>query len=130
MQCVYTTLFGGIVACRTSRINSTALSQCEYEWFGATLGASILQAMEPVMQFLMIKYQLPFLLFCDNKAACMLSDSNHSSRRMKHVATRLAHLQDGVREGHVKTDANLADLGTKPLSARPFHNLASYLWSN
>ena len=54
---------------------------------------------------------------------------------MRHVATRLAYLQDRVREGHVrlihiKTDSNLADLGTKPLAARQFHHLAAYLWSN
>ena len=75
-----------------------------------------------------------FTIFCDNKAACMLSDSNHTTKRMRHVARRLSYLQDLAREGtialiHIKTDGNVADIGTKVLNARTFHQLASYIWS-
>ena len=45
------------------------------------------------------------------------------------------YLQEHVREGkaalvHIRTEANLADIGTKPLTPRPFHHLASYIWSD
>ena len=74
------------------------------------------------------------VVLCDNKAACLLSDSNHSTRRMKHAAVRLAYLQERVKEGlvmlmHIKTNGNIADIGTKPLSARVFHTLCENLWT-
>ena len=72
------------------------------------------------------------MIMCDNKAACMLSSSNHTTRKMKHVATRLQYLQELVTEGkvtllHIKTQGNVADIGTKPLPARTFHHLAAYI---
>ena len=107
---------------------------CEGEWFAATTGAWILQALEPILLFLNLEFKKPFIIFCDNKAACMLSDSNHTTKRMRHVATRLTYLQERVTNGdislvHIKTEANLADIGTKPLNPRTFHHLASYLWT-
>ena len=134
MQCALVTHHGAIVAARTSRVSSTTLSQCETEWFGATAGAALLQAIEPVLSFMGNEHGLPMVLLCDNKAACLLSDSNHSTRRMKHVAVRLAYLQERVKEGtvmllHIKTDGNIADIGTKPLSNRVFHRLCEHIWT-
>ena len=62
----------------------------------------------------------------------MLSDSNHSSKRMKHVATRLAFLQERVQSGelllvHIGTSGNLADIGTKALNPKAFHQLSHLL---
>ena len=70
---------------------------------------------EPVLKFLGCTPTKPMLVFCDNKAACMLSNSNHTTKRMKHVAVRLAFLQEHVNEGnvqlvHVSTNGNLADI--------------------
>ena len=53
---------------------------------------------------------------------------------MKHVARRLSYLQDlatahEIALVHITTDANLADIGTKALSVKIFHHLASYIWS-
>ena len=134
MMCAIVTLYGGIVAARISKLACTVLSVCEAEWFGATTGATILIASEDIMNFMKVNFQKPMLIFCDNKAACLLSDSNHTTKRMRHVATRLAYLQERVRDGdcalvHIRTESNLADLGTKPLPARQFHHLASYLWT-
>ena len=63
----------------------------------------------------------------------MLSDSNHTSRRMRHVATRLAFLQERVKDKdvllvHIGTSGNLADIGTKPLLPRTFHNLSAVMF--
>ena len=78
------------------------------------------------------KVSQPTLMFCDNKAACMLSESNLSSRRMRHVATRLAYLKERVKSGelqlvHVGTDGNVADIGTKALGTKAFHRLRCLL---
>ena len=53
---------------------------------------------------------------------------------MRHVATRLAFLQEKVQSGeillvHVHTSGNLADIGTKALNARVFHQLSSLMFT-
>jgi hypothetical protein len=78
------------------------------------------------------KVMLTSLLFCDNIAAVMLSDSNTSSKRMKHVATRIAFLRE-LRERkevtlyHVGTKSQVADIFTKPLGPSVFHELRPLL---
>ena len=135
MMCVLVMLYGGPVLTRVARLTSTSLSLCENEWFGATLAATSDMAMGPILAFMGIQYRRPMVILCDNKAACMLSDSDHTTRRMRHVATRLAYLQEQVKEEnvrlvHINTEANLADLGTKPLIARILHYLSSFIWTN
>ena len=132
-QCAFIYLFGGIISTRVSRLTSTVLSICEGEWFGATAGASRLMAIEPLLEFLEIPHKKPFVIFCDNKAACMLSDSDHSTRRMRHVLTRLRYLQELVDNGnvmlaHIETAANIADIGTKVHVTRVLHKLTSLMY--
>ena len=74
----------------------------------------------------------PVILLCDNKATCMLSEGNISSSRLRHVATHLAFLRELAEEGkivllHIGTDGNIADIGTKPIAARHFHELRAML---
>ena len=78
------------------------------------------------------KITVPSLLFCDNKSAVMLSEGNTSSRRMRHIATRIAFLREAVRDGHVLlthvgTVGQVADIFTKPLTAATFHTLRALL---
>ena len=70
----------------------------------------------------------PTVIFCDNKSAVMLSDSNTSSKRMKHIATRIAFLREAIQDKHVvlyhiRTNGQVADIFTKPLGAATFHTL-------
>ena len=134
-QCAILIFHGAYVCAKVSKLESTTLSVCEAEWFGATTGATLLLSLEPLLEFLGTEVSKPMMIFCDNKAACMLSNSNHTTKRMKHVAVRLAFLQEHVNEGrvqlvHISTNGNVADLGTKPLSARQHHSLCSLLWTN
>ena len=69
----------------------------------------------------------PTLIMCDNMSAVQLSDSNASSNRMKHIATRIAFLREAVKAQeimlyHIRTTGQLADIFTKPLAANVFHN--------
>lgn len=62
----------------------------------------------------------------------MLADSNTSSKRMKHMATRIAFLREQIADGtimlyHIRTEGQLADIFTKALSPSVFHYLRSYL---
>ena len=132
MACAIVFAGGGPVAWKISRLTTTPMSSCEGEYDGASRCATIIQWVMPVAKFLMTEARSPTLLFCDNKAACMLSESNLSSKRMRHVATRLAYLKERVSAGeilmtHLGTDGNLADIGTKILSTKQFHRFRPLL---
>ena len=134
IQCALVVAFGSYISGRVTKIEAATLSTCEAEWYGATMGTTMLMALGPVFDFLGIKPSKPSLIFCDNKSACMLSNSNHSTKRMRHVAIRLAFLQEQVdnqvvRLVHIGTTGNVADIGTKPLPAQRFHDLAAILWT-
>ena len=75
-QCAIVMLFGAYVCAKVSKLESTTLSVCEAEWFGATTGATLLLGTEPLLEFMGIQPSKPMIIFCDNKAACMLSNSN------------------------------------------------------
>ena len=73
------------------------------------------------------------LVYCDNKSACLLSEGNTSSKRMRHVATK-AFLREQIKDDkrvhmymcHIRTQGQLADIMTKPLVASVFHPLAAF----
>ena len=74
----------------------------------------------------------PIISFCDNESAVKLSDSDKSTKRMKHVLTRMAYLQELIDAGtltlvHIDTDGNVADIGTKVLGPTTFHNHRRFL---
>ena len=134
-QCAFLFLFGGIVSMRVAKLACTVLSICEAEYFGATAGASRLMAIDPLLDFLHIPYQKPFLILCDNKAACQLSDNNHTTKRMRHVMTRINYLQELVAEKkimmvHIPTDSNVSDLGTKVHCSRVLYKLTPLLFQS
>ena len=132
MACALVFIGGGPIAWKISRLTTTPISSCEGEYDGASRCATILQWAAPIAEFIYMRVSRPTLLFCDNKAACMLSESNLSSKRMRHVATRLAYLKERVKCGdpslvHVGTDGNVADIGTKTLGTKDFHRLRPLL---
>ena len=71
-------------------------------------------------------------VYCDNKSACLLSEGNTSSKRMRHVATKIAFLREQIKDDkrvhmcHIRTQGQLADIMTKPLAASVFHPLAAF----
>ena len=75
---------------------------------------------------------LPMPVYCDNKSACLLSEGNTSSKRMRHVATKIAFLREQIKDDkrvhmcHIRTQGQLADIMTKPLVASVFHPLAAF----
>ena len=94
----------------------------------------MLMALDYTLEFYNPPYEKPYLIFCDNKAVCQLTQSDHSSRRMLHVARRLLYLKERYSNGDiittfVRTTGNLADLGTKLLGSARFHELCSILYA-
>ena len=78
------------------------------------------------------KQESPTIIFTDSTAAVMIADSNTSSKRMKHIATRLAFLREQITAKtaemyHIRTNGQIADIFTKPTIPAVFHNLREQL---
>jgi hypothetical protein len=120
--------FGGLLGYSAYRLPHTSLSSCEAEYVAATRTVMNVLSLRSILAFLGIQDKAPTVIFCDNSAAIMLSENNTSSKRLKHVATRLAFLREAVKEEkcqlhHVQTQGMVADIFTKPLPATQFHYL-------
>ena len=128
----YTILLGGTpVEWRAYRQTVTPLSSCQGEYVSASTAAVATLGMRGIAKFFGIPDSTPTVIFCDNKAAVQLSDSDSSSKRMIHIATRIAFLREQVNDKsillyHIKTEGQLADIFTKPLAATVFHHLRKF----
>ena len=117
---------------KIGKMRWTTLSVCEGEWFAQTSAATIIQMMLPILTFIHVKVTLPIISFCDNEVAVKIAEADYTIKRLKHVLTRMAYLQEQVKEGnivlmHIDTQHNIADIGTKLLGPQPFHALRHFL---
>ena len=134
MQCALHYLGGAPVSWRMNRITSATLSTTEAEWYAMTLGAKGIAILRPIIEFLMDKkLARATWLFCDCKPAVQLAAHDHTPKTLKHVALRLAYLQQQRDENvihphHMTNGAMLADIGTKPLTGAGFWNLNVHLF--
>ena len=129
----YVIMIGGTpVDWRAYRSKVTPLSSCQGEYVASSHAAVATLGARGVGKFLGISDSEPTVVFCDNKAAVQLSDGDTSSKKMIHIATRIAFLREQVKDKsillyHIKTEGQIADIFTKPLGASVFHNLRQLL---
>ena len=100
--------------------------------FAQTAGATLLQCLVPTSGFLGNAPSKAALSFCDSKSAVLIAEADLSTKRMKHVLTRMAYLQERIREAlmtivHINKEGMLADIGTKRLAPTSFHRLRAFL---
>ena len=133
-MCGYVILYNGIpISWHAGRLKHTSLSSAEGEYIVATQATVAIKALKDVMDFILrMKTETPTVLFCDNKAAVLLSDSNTSSKRLKHIATRIAFLREAIAEKvvilhHISTHGQIGDIFTKPLGGTTFHGFRQHL---
>ena len=128
------------------RLKSTPTSSAEGEYAIATKATQAAIAISDTIKFMledlpdykgsMSELGCTMPLFCDNKAAVLLSEGNTSSKRMRHVATQIAFLREQVKDTkrvrliHIRTQGQVADLFTKPLTAAIFITAAPSLWQS
>ena len=135
MSCAILFIGGTPFAWRMGRLTQTTLSATEAEWFAQTTGAAKAQALDSVFTFLRLNVTRPIISFCDNISAIYIAEASLTTKRLKHVITRMAYLQERIDEKlitliHMKTDGMLADIGTKVLMPTTFHRLREMLvWS-
>ena len=68
----------------------------------------------------------PLKLYCDNKSAMLYSNNNRSPYKSKHVDIKFLVVKEKVQSGHmaikhIRTNSMIADLLTKALPPRVFH---------
>ena len=110
------------------RLPTTPLSSSEAELIAATRAIVAAASTAGLLQFTGYRQERPVPLLCDNLSTILLSENNTTTKRMKHIATRIAFLRETVESKrvmliHVGTAEQIADIFTKPLSAAPFHSL-------
>ena len=76
-----------------------------------------------------MRLSMPMVILEDNKAAIDWSNKSTSTQRMRHVERSLYWIRQFVANKaiilrHVKTEDQLADIGTKPLAVSAFKSLA------
>ena len=129
----YTIMIGGTpIDWRAYRSKVTPLSSCQAEYCAASTAVVATLGTRGVGKFFGISDAEPTVVFCDNKAAVQLSDGDSSSKKMMHIATRIAFLREQVQEKlillyHIKTEGQIADIFTKPLSPSVFHSFRQLL---
>ena len=119
---------GGPFAWSAFRLPLTPLSSSESELIAAIRAITMATSTGEILRFLGLGGGHPLPVLCDNLATVLLSENNTTSKRMKHIATRIAFLRENVEAKkviliHVGTTEQIADIFTKPLAASPFHAL-------
>ena len=125
-------LAGGPMAWAAYRLTVTPLSSCQGEYHGATKAAVMTKAYNDTLSFVGFPTQGAAPIFCDNRAAVLLSESDISTKKLRHVATQIAFLRELVNSEdialiHITTTGQIADIFTKPLPAAVFHELRAHL---
>ena len=124
--------FGGVFVQKNSKSKNISLSTTEAEFKGQLMSGTSAMTFIPILEFLGQTDFMPIILMCDNDPACCLSNSDLSSRKLRHVAIQLAYLQDLVSAGYVKmmwvsNRGMVADLNTKMLAVKEFFLRADYV---
>jgi hypothetical protein len=81
-----------------------------------------------------LQLSMPLVVLEDNKGAIDWANKDISSKRMKHVENSLYWIRQYIKNNtirlvHVKSEDQLADIGTKPLSKKLFQSIAQRIIS-
>lgn len=105
-----------------------ALSSCEAEYIAATGGACQAIWLRKLLESLSGAEQKTPMLKVDNKSAIALAKNPVHHERSKHIDTRYHFIRECVEDRkvkleHIKTEAQIADILTKPVGKQRFIEL-------
>ena len=118
-------LNGAPIIWQSKKQSIVALSTMEAEYVAAVDAVKAMLGIYEMLTELKCEIKLPLVVYCDNQAAIAQLSNESSSGRSKHMDLRLKFVQDLVKKNklkidYVKTDEQLADFLTKPLTTQVF----------
>ena len=125
-------VFGGVVSWKAKRQPTVALSTSEAEYMASADAARQAVWLRQLLTDLGLPLSGALPILNDNVGAIQLSKNPVHHDRSKHISLRHHFLREQAAAGsielsHVSSDANLADVLTKPLAREPFERLRSQL---
>ncbi|XP_074315635.1 uncharacterized protein LOC141651839 [Silene latifolia] len=116
------------VSWKTKKQYTVSLSSSEAEYRSMATLVCELKWLKGLLASLDVPISVPMQLFCDNQSALHLSQNPVFHERTKHIEIDCHFVRDAITGGivvpaHVPTDAQIADIFTKPLGDRQFHTL-------
>ena len=120
---------GGIVYARSMRQKTVKTSTHTAELVGLSEGVRVVVYLRALYRDMGIVSSEPTTVWCDNRSVVqVVNRMDGQANQVKHYKLRLAWVRERINEGdvivkHIKTENNIADLLTKPLSAQLFRRL-------
>ncbi|CAL2227071.1 unnamed protein product [Prunus armeniaca] len=123
----FTFVGGNLVTWRSKKHNVVALSSAEAEFRGMTKGICELLWLRKLLTEFGYKPTSTMNLFCDNKAAIAIAQNSVQHDRTKHVEVDRHFIKQKLEAKvfqfpFVKFEDQLADILTKAISSKAFHN--------
>ncbi|CAL8151472.1 unnamed protein product [Prunus armeniaca] len=123
----FTFVGGNLVTWRSKKQNVVALSSAEAEFRGITKGICELLWLRKLLTELGYKPTSTMNLFCDNRAAIAIAQNPVQHDRTKHVEVDRHFIKQKLEAKvfqfpFVKSEDQLADILTKAISSKVFHN--------
>lgn len=123
----FTFVGGNLVTWRSKKQKVVALSSAEAEFRGMSKGLCELLWLKRLLTEIGVEPKMEMKLFCDNKAAIEISHNPVQHDRTKHIEVDRHFIKQNLEEKIIKfpfvrSEDQLADMLTKAVSSKVFHN--------
>lgn len=123
----FTFVGGNLVTWRSKKQKVVALSSAEAEFRGMAKGLCELLWLKELLKEIGYSSDSVMRLFCDNKAVTQIAQNSVQRDRTKHVEVDKHFIKEKleakiVQFSFVKSEEQLADILTKGISSKVFHN--------
>ncbi|XP_048611515.1 uncharacterized mitochondrial protein AtMg00810-like [Brassica napus] len=128
----YITLGGSSISWKTQKQPNISRSSCEVEYRAMYFTVQEIMGINNLLRAFGIPLNKPTPLHCDSKSAIYLAANPVFHERMKHVENDCYFIRYEIVKGtiatkHVSTHTQLADIFTKALGQKEFHEFLSKL---
>ena len=118
-------LNGVLIDWRSKSQKATSLSSSEAEFYALAEASKEVPFIAQILLFLDIHIELPVQVWVDNVGAIFMAENQTSSTRTRHMDCRWWFVSDLKRQGlikidFVKTEENVADMGTKNVNKETY----------
>ena len=125
---------GTAISWATRKQTRVALSTCEAEYMALCEATKETLYINKLVKELQLEVALPLKIQIDNQSAMKIASNPAFHRRTKHISRDYNFVRDEVRNNRVElayvpTEANLADVFTKPMSGARFRRFRERLIS-